>query len=254
MCATDRIEIDVISEEKRFGLLEFKVSADVHAGFVRLFLPWTLIERYRGEVGPEELSAAAHEAWIEWARHGIQRLGDTPVVLSVRIGRTELTGSELRGIGPGDVILIEDFTLDGSLQGGRAFLHAGVGHRARVAVKVEPDDGHFALQLERFESLNEPRMTADKKGGREMPDEEPGKENLRETADLLADVPVVVHVELGRLEMKADRVVALHTGQILRLHRGPGDPVDLVVNGKLIAEGELVQVDGQVGVRVMKIR
>ena len=45
----------------------------------------------------------------------------------------------------------------------------------------------------------------------------------------------------------------LHGGQILRLGRGPSDPVDLVVNNRVFARGELIEVDGELGVRLVQL-
>lgn len=69
-------------------------------------------------------------------------------------------------------------------------------------------------------------------------------------AELLADVPLHVTVEVGRTAMSAEEVVALRPGQVIALGRAPGTQVDLSVNGKLVAQGELVEVEGQFGVRV----
>ena len=67
----------------------------------------------------------------------------------------------------------------------------------------------------------------------------PGREQPRD--GLLADLPVALCVELGRLEMGADEALALRTGQVVVFDKAPGDPVDLVVNGRLVGQGELVQ-------------
>jgi len=45
-------------------------------------------------------------------------------------------------------------------------------------------------------------------------------------------------------------VVSLKVGQIVDLGRAPGDPVELSVNGKLVARGDLVEVEGSLGVRI----
>ena len=47
--------------------------------------------------------------------------------------------------------------------------------------------------------------------------------------------------------------VRLKAGQILRLGRGPNDPVDLVVNNRIFARGELIEVDGEIGVRLVQL-
>lgn len=78
-------------------------------------------------------------------------------------------------------------------------------------------------------------------------------DNLNETQGLLRDVEAPVVVELGRIRMNAAQVTRLRAGQLLRIPRGPNDPVDLVVNGKLFARGELIEVDGDLGVRLLQV-
>lgn len=72
-------------------------------------------------------------------------------------------------------------------------------------------------------------------------------------AELLNDIPMQIAVELGRIAVTAEDVVGLHVGQILELNKAIGEPVDLSVHGKVVARGELVEVEGQVGVRVLSI-
>ena len=79
------------------------------------------------------------------------------------------------------------------------------------------------------------------------------EDNLVQTEGLLRDVPAPVVVELGRIRLNTSQVVRLRVGQILRLPRGPNDPVNLVVNGKLFARGELIEVDGELGIRLVQV-
>ncbi|MGQ0505339.1 MAG: FliM/FliN family flagellar motor switch protein, partial [Myxococcaceae bacterium] len=72
-------------------------------------------------------------------------------------------------------------------------------------------------------------------------------------AELLNDIPLQIAVELGRVPVTAEEVVALKVGQVVDLARVPGEPVDLSVNGKVIARGELVEVEGHLGVRVLSL-
>lgn len=78
-------------------------------------------------------------------------------------------------------------------------------------------------------------------------------DNLAEMEPLLGDMPVAVVVELGRVELTAEEIVCLRPGQLLELGRSPTDPVDLVVNGRLLAKGELVEIEGQLGVRIASL-
>lgn len=71
--------------------------------------------------------------------------------------------------------------------------------------------------------------------------------------DLLQDVPLPVTVELGRTTMVVRDILALGPGSIIELDRAAGEVVDVVVNGKLIARGEVVVIDENFGVRITEI-
>lgn len=78
-------------------------------------------------------------------------------------------------------------------------------------------------------------------------------ENQTKNIELLADVPMQVTVELGRRTMMIRDVLELGTGSIIELDKLAGEPVDLLVNQKLIARGEVVVIDESFGVRVTDI-
>jgi flagellar motor switch protein FliN/FliY len=69
----------------------------------------------------------------------------------------------------------------------------------------------------------------------------------------LADVSLNVTVELGRTRLKVKDLLALGTGSVLELDRVAGAPVDILVNGTLIARGDVVVVDDELGVRVSEV-
>lgn len=71
--------------------------------------------------------------------------------------------------------------------------------------------------------------------------------------DLILDVPLMLTVELGRTERQIRDVLNLAPGSVLELERLAGEAVDVLVNGKLIARGEVVVVDDKFGVRVIDI-
>src|ERR1700728_472962 len=74
-------------------------------------------------------------------------------------------------------------------------------------------------------------------------------------ADLrrLSDVPMELSVEIGRTRMTVGETLDLRVGSIVTLDRLAGEAVDLLVNGTLIARGEVVVVDEQFGMRVTQI-
>jgi flagellar motor switch protein FliN/FliY len=81
------------------------------------------------------------------------------------------------------------------------------------------------------------------------------KKNGRDLAnlDVLMNVPLQVTAELGKCKMSVSEVLKLGTGSIIELERLAGGPVDLLVNNKLIARGEVVAVDENFGVRVTEL-
>jgi flagellar motor switch protein FliN/FliY len=74
-------------------------------------------------------------------------------------------------------------------------------------------------------------------------------------ADLhrLEDVPVELAVEIGRTHMTIGETLALGPGSIVSLNRLAGEPVDLLVNGKRIARGEVVVIDEEFGLRLTEV-
>lgn len=73
------------------------------------------------------------------------------------------------------------------------------------------------------------------------------------TMDLLLDVRVRLSVQLGRTQLSIREVIALGPGSVVELDKAANEPVDILVNDRLIAHGEVVVVDENFGVRVLDI-
>lgn len=71
--------------------------------------------------------------------------------------------------------------------------------------------------------------------------------------DMLLDIPLQVTVELGRTKRTVQEILALSSGSIIELDKLAGEPVDILINSKLIAKGEVVVIDENFGVRVTDI-
>ena len=78
---------------------------------------------------------------------------------------------------------------------------------------------------------------------------QPEESNL----NLLLDIPLKVTVELGRTQKQIKDILELSQGSIIELDKLAGEPVDILVNNKLIAKGEVVVIDENFGVRVTDI-
>ncbi len=71
--------------------------------------------------------------------------------------------------------------------------------------------------------------------------------------DLLMNVSLGVSAELGRCTMRVSEVLALGEGSIVELDRLASAPIDVLLNDRLVARGEVVAVDDRYGVRVVEV-
>ena len=76
-----------------------------------------------------------------------------------------------------------------------------------------------------------------------------GSQNL----DLLMDVGLPISIELGRTSMSIQEILNLGPGSVVELNKLAGEPVDLLVNNKIVARGEVVVIDENFGIRVTSL-
>jgi flagellar motor switch protein FliN/FliY len=70
---------------------------------------------------------------------------------------------------------------------------------------------------------------------------------------LIQDVPLEISVEVGRARKLVREIIEFSEGTIVELDKQAGDPVDVIVNGQMIARGEIVVIDENFGVRITEI-
>jgi len=74
-----------------------------------------------------------------------------------------------------------------------------------------------------------------------------------DSLDILMDIPLQISVELGRVMMVVKDVVELGSGSIIEIDKAAGEPVDVMVNGRTVARGEVVVIEDNFGVRITEI-
>lgn len=79
------------------------------------------------------------------------------------------------------------------------------------------------------------------------------QESEAKNLNMLFDIPLQVTVELGRTKRSVKEILELSPGSIIELDKLAGEPVDILVNNRLIAKGEVVVIDENFGVRVTDI-
>ncbi len=75
----------------------------------------------------------------------------------------------------------------------------------------------------------------------------------KENVDLIMDVPLEVTVELGRTSKSIQEILDFAPGTIIELNKIAGEPIDVLVNGKYVAKGEVVVIEESFGVRITEI-
>lgn len=75
----------------------------------------------------------------------------------------------------------------------------------------------------------------------------------RRNIDLLMDVCLPISIELGRTKMPISDILTLGPGSVVELNKLAGEPVDLLVNQKVVAKGEVVVIDENFGVRITQL-
>lgn len=71
--------------------------------------------------------------------------------------------------------------------------------------------------------------------------------------ELIMDVPLEITVEIGKAKRQVREIMELNQGSIIELEKQAGDPVDIIVNGELIAKGDVVVIDDNFGVRITEV-
>jgi flagellar motor switch protein FliN/FliY len=87
-------------------------------------------------------------------------------------------------------------------------------------------------------------------------DEPPVQANVSDAdikLDVILDVPVTVSMEIGRTQINIRNLLQLNQGSVIELDRFAGEPMDVLVNGTLIAHGEVVVVNDKFGIRLTDV-
>jgi flagellar motor switch protein FliN/FliY len=87
-----------------------------------------------------------------------------------------------------------------------------------------------------------------------MEKEAPSGSNSREVnIDVILDVPVTLSMEVGRTRIPIRNLLQLNQGSVVELDRAAGEPLDVFVNGTLVAHGEVVVVNEKFGIRLTDV-
>ncbi len=183
-------------------------------------------------------SSAHASASLVWRRPALVALGDARLVLRIVACSVEASAVDVAALRHGDVLVPGTMPIQRSRVGswtGPVFLAAS---GSDVTVRAELAEGdRLVLRAGPAESAEESMAEHEASGA---------------LVEALGEIPVVVRVEIGRAEMRAREWAAIGDGDVIPLGQPVGHAVVLRVGSQVVARGELVDVDGEVGVRVLE--
>lgn len=87
----------------------------------------------------------------------------------------------------------------------------------------------------------------------EFTDDAPISQEEKRKLDTILDIPVTISMEVGRSQISIRNLLQLNQGSVVELDRVAGEPLDVLVNGTLIAHGEVVVVNDKFGIRLTDV-
>ncbi len=87
----------------------------------------------------------------------------------------------------------------------------------------------------------------------ELTDDTPITQEEKKKLDTILDIPVTISMEVGRSQISIRNLLQLNQGSVVELDRVAGEPLDVLVNGTLIAHGEVVVVNDKFGIRLTDV-
>jgi flagellar motor switch protein FliM len=266
----------LMGEDESLAVIQLKAVFGQHSGYVRLFIPETVLATANPPADAEVRRARRSSDAVAHA----SRLKSVRTALRAEIGQVEISAGDLAQLRERDVVLVEALSCRPDQgAGGTARLRLGRGQAGHVDAEVTVEDGRFHAKVTGFtlgappppggpteeaaaESAaadeNEPAELGDGPEESTSPGQQRGRNDVDEGqggegAEMLNDIPLQIAVEIGRVPVTADEIVALKVGHVFDLNRVAGEPLDLSVNGRIVARGELVEIDGNLGVRILTL-
>ncbi len=268
----------LLGNEAQIGVVQLKAILGPHSGNLRVYLPASVLAM----MAPAKDAGLHRARRSEEARRHARRLAGAKTFLRVEIGHAEISARDLRELHERDVVLVDELTVRADRgEPGQAHVRVGRGRAGRADAEVYLEGERYFAKVTGFSIGAEPmhnraeesqsardesRSRAAKyppagasddeathKGGRPEPRDSVDEQIDADGAGLVSDIPLQIAVELARVPVTAEDVVGLKVGQVIDLNRVAGEPVELSVNGKVVARGELVEVEGNLGVRVLSL-
>lgn len=224
-----------LSQEKEAIEMSFETHTDIGNVYAFLLLPESLLSESQP---PQPVgSFFSRGEWLRKLRYEF----------SIHVGVSHLSADQISLLDPGDIILMDktEITMADGAPSGKAEMHSPRLRRGVIGCSIQCEaDEKIKLTVQ---SLYEEGLKAMTDAGKKVEASEGSGEGI------LSSVEIPVLVELARMSFSLDELSAIKEGQVLEIRKPQAEMVDLSVDGKVIANGKLVDVEGKLGVRILKI-
>ena len=151
-----------------------------------------------------------------------------------------------------------------TLETSKELKEPGEPQESKESEKMSPDDlmAMWEEALKEAQTSETQKQESSKESQKETPSSQPAKlEELSPTQktgvypelEFILDIPLEISAEIGRTKMFIRDLLKLNQGSVIELEKFAGEPVEIYVNGKLMAKGEVVVVNDKFGVRITEI-
>jgi flagellar motor switch/type III secretory pathway protein FliN len=205
------------SSARAMDVATFDVSVDHEAYTARL-----IVSPLAANAGPGR-----------WDKNALSGLGALPLDLPIVAATTQATAAEIASLEVGDAWMLGPADWAKTLRGDVVLAAPGAQIGARAALV---EGGVLVLRAGQKELWQDPM---------------PNEGNNDPIVEAVGDVPIIVRVEVGAARMTAREWADVGVGDVIGLAHKLAEPVTLRVGGAEVAKGELVDIEGEIGVRIL---
>ncbi|MET0466870.1 MAG: type III secretion system cytoplasmic ring protein SctQ, partial [Chitinophagaceae bacterium] len=203
-------------------------------------------------------------------------LGSIPIKRNIILGRQQISYTQYQKLRLGNVILLSEINFDaqgnGCLNLGSFAIQLSYAHNNVLfqewKTKMEDkkdytDDWNLDEYIQSEEQeLNEEDTDDSEEYEQDIQESDNQEENItQETEEVetvktvhpFANVPINLTFSLGQMNLPIEQIMQLQQGTILNLHKNTPAQVEIYANGKLIGNGEIIEIDEQIGVQILNL-
>ncbi len=234
------IELMMGREEPPWMALNFSIKCREAVANAQLWMPVGAL-RHIGEWRREEAYGESGAGWVEgWSGLRVRY----PVVL----GSSRVYRDQLKRLGRGDILIVKSHGVDAEgLCGGDGEARWWLSEQRCVEGRCRRDGGRWVLEVQGITLARQNSMT----GRKEVAMEEAAMERSEMGASALEVAESTVEIKIGEIDISLRELAKLQKGQVIACEERADAGVELMVGGLVVGRGELVTVDGRLGVRIL---